>query len=209
MTYINITNLSKYFKNKIIFNNINLKLNKGLYILYGENGSGKTTLLRVIKGYTSITKGNISIEGNIIYIPDKVNYPTFWTVNNLLNVLLNYFNVLKEEYESKKEFIINKLLLSEYLETKIKNLSKGTLQKMLLIPTLIQEYDIYLFDEPFQGLDEDVSNIYLELINHFIQNDKLIIISSHLLFKFNNLEYTKIEIDREKKTIVIYSKDII
>lgn len=209
MTYISITNLSKYFKNKIIFNNINLKLNKGLYILYGENGSGKTTLLRLIKGYTSITKGNISIEGNLIYIPDKVNYPTFWTVNNLLNILLNYFNVLKEEYESKKEFIINKLLLSEYLETKIKNLSKGTLQKMLLIPTLIQEYDIYLFDEPFQGLDEDISNIYLELINYFIQNNKLIIISSHLLFKFNNLEYTKIEIDKEKKTIAIHSKDII
>lgn len=209
MTYINITNLSKYYKNKIIFNNINLKLDKGLYILYGENGSGKTTLLRVIKGYTSITKGNISIVGNHIYIPDKVNYPSFWTVNNLLNVLLKYFNVLKEEYESKKEFIINKLLLSEYLETKIKNLSKGTLQKMLLISTLIQEYDIYLFDEPFQGLDEEVSDIYLELINHFIQNNKLIIISSHLLFKFKDFEYTKIEIDKEKKTIAIHSKDII
>lgn len=71
-------------------------------------------------------------------------------------------------------------LLKRYqlrLKFKVKTLSKGMLQKVGLILSLLGEYDIYLFDEPFEGLDDLTCKLFLEDLEAL--KDKLVIIAYH------------------------------
>ena len=66
--FIELKNISKVYGDKIILNNINLKINKGEFVtIIGSSGCGKTTLLRMIAGLNSIT------EGDLIFGEKRVN----------------------------------------------------------------------------------------------------------------------------------------
>ena len=183
---INIINLNKKYKNKIILDNINLNIEKGKIIgLLGPNGSGKTTLMKILLNITKEDSGEIYINNEkkseetnkyISFLPDA----PFIDKDLSINEARNYFKFFYTDFNDKKfENLINKLNLN--LKDKIKNLSKGNIEKLNLILILSRDAKIYILDEPIAGVDIVTRNEILKLIIENISDESTAIISTHLI----------------------------
>ena len=183
---INIKNLNKKYKNKIILDNINLDIEKGKIIgLLGPNGSGKTTLMKILLNITKEDNGEIYINNEkkseetnkyISFLPDA----PFIDKDLSINEARNYFKFFYTDFNDKKfENLINKLNLN--LKDKIKNLSKGNIEKLNLILILSRDAKIYILDEPIAGVDIVTRNEILKLIIENISDESTAIISTHLI----------------------------
>ena len=183
---INIINLNKKYRNKIILDNINLNIEKGKIIgLLGPNGSGKTTLMKILLNITKEDSGEIYINNEkkseetnkyISFLPDA----PFIDKDISINEARNYFKFFYTDFNDKKfENLINKLNLN--LKDKIKNLSKGNIEKLNLILILSRDAKIYILDEPIAGVDIVTRNEILKLIIENISDESTAIISTHLI----------------------------
>ena len=183
---INIKNLNKKYRNKIILDNINLNIEKGKIIgLLGPNGSGKTTLMKILLNITKEDSGEIYINNKkkseetnkyISFLPDA----PFIDKDLSINEARNYFKFFYTDFNDKKfENLINKLNLN--LKDKIKNLSKGNIEKLNLILILSRDAKIYILDEPIAGVDIITRNEILKLIIENISDESTAIISTHLI----------------------------
>ena len=183
---INIINLNKKYRNKIILDNINLDIEKGKIIgLLGPNGSGKTTLMKILLNITKEDSGEIYINNEkkseetnkyISFLPDA----PFIDKDLSINEARNYFKFFYTDFNDKKfENLINKLNLN--LKDKIKNLSKGNIEKLNLILILSRDAKIYILDEPIAGVDIVTRNEILKLIIENISDESTAIISTHLI----------------------------
>lgn len=183
---INIKNLNKKYRNKIILDNINLDIEKGKIIgLLGPNGSGKTTLMKILLNITKEDNGEIYINNEkkseetnkyISFLPDA----PFIDKDISINEARNYFKFFYTDFNDKKfENLINKLNLN--LKDKIKNLSKGNIEKLNLILILSRDAKIYILDEPIAGVDIVTRNEILKLIIENISDESTAIISTHLI----------------------------
>ena len=79
------------------------------------------------------------------------------------------------------------MLRNSGVDKKIKELSKGMKQKIILIQAIAKDVDAYFFDEPLNGLDDESINLFIDEINKLHQNGKFILISTHQFQRFNGL----------------------
>lgn len=194
---IQVNNLTKKYHHHTIFKNVNLKLeSSNIYIVDGQNGVGKSTFLKCLCGLIKYT-GEIKINKSISYVPEKVILPAYIKTIDFLTIMLK---VKTNVTFSKIKIIdyLNKFKIEQYKDKYIYTLSLGTKQKLLIIMALIEDKDIYLFDEPLNGLDYKSIQIFKEEIVRLRKQGKLIIIVSHDKSIFNNLKINRLIINEEK-----------
>lgn len=202
---LEIKNINKKFKNNIIFEDINIRLEKGdLVHLYGMNGSGKSTLFKIIGGILDPDNGKIILDKNLKIGAVIENAGFIENENILFN--LRYLYSLLNHYDNEVEERLKKLCsefnLDLYNKEKLKNYSVGMRQKVAIIQAIMEEQDIILFDEPTRGLDQEAINQFFKIIKTLSkQKNRIIIIASHDLM--NSLNYTKKLVIEDKK---IYEK---
>ena len=160
---------------------VNLSIEpENLYLFVGENGSGKSTTIKLISHviFNSSKDGKmINDFKRMIYLPDKRSYPKLLTVETYLKYYLPITPSDKElESWMNKYHLPNK---------KIGTLSKGMLQKVGILQTILNAGDLYLFDEPTDGLDTEAIHLFKEDIKELLSQKKTVIISTHnkLLYK--------------------------
>lgn len=192
---ITINNLTKKFKDEIVLNNINMTLESGnIYGIIGQNGSGKSVLLKIICAFYIPSQGEVLID-NINYCNGK-NFPKNLRALIEKNAFLpdiSGFNNLKllAKIENKitDEEINESLKIVNLYEEKDKMFSKysmGMKQKLGIASTLMEDPEIIILDEPFNGIDEESKEkITNELIK--IKNNKIIIITSHIKDEITSL----------------------
>lgn len=193
MAEIKINQLTKVydfgFKKNIVFEKINLTLNSDkIYFLIGPNGSGKSTLIKCILNLIDY-KGEILISSNkIAYSPEKLIMPDYLTVNQFLKTLLTAKHQKEENIQKKISHYLDYFDIKKYENTNLVKLSKGTKQKINLLQAILEQADIYIFDEPLSGLDTESKKTFKQIIYDLKKQDKLIIISTHHLddYRFRN-----------------------
>lgn len=187
MFSIQINNLSKKYRNNIIYDNTSLQLFSGnLYILKSQNGTGKTTFLKCLC-QTIKYGGEIINNKSISYLPEKVILPQYLKAIDFLTLISK---VKKGKYSSNNEIIgyyLKRYNIEKYQNKYINTLSLGTKQKILIIQTLLDNKDIYLLDEPINGLDNDSVEKFEEDIALLVSQNKLVILISHCTINFNQL----------------------
>ena len=191
MNMIQINNLSKVYNKNSILDNLTINIdNNYIYLIIGSNGSGKSTLLKCINNLVSYY-GTIDIKGSISYMPESINLPDNLKVNDFLNLLIG----IKNKTFNNLNYLIDAFKLNDHLYKNISKLSFGTKQKILLVITLLEDSDIYLFDEPLNGLDNESIKIYLDEIKKLNQKGKLIIIVTHEedRIKLDNIKVIKLK----------------
>lgn len=146
---LNLKNVSLFYSNKKICENINFEVNKGDRIsLYGKNGCGKSTILNFINGNLKIKFKGIFEKSNAL----KISYISQDTSN--LSGTLKNFAKLENVDESLFKTILNKLDFSRtQFEKDISNLSEGQKKKVLIAKSLCQKAHLYLWDEPLNFID--------------------------------------------------------
>lgn len=181
---IEIKGLTKKYGDKIVLNNINLQFNKGkVYGIVGENGAGKTTLFRCISGLEKYD-GEIKSELNPLknYIGLLFTNPYFFTRitgREYLQLLCNARKVEIEDFE--KQNIFN-LPLNQYAST----YSTGMKKKLAITAILLQKNEVFILDEPYNGVDIQSNLIITELILELKKLNKTLIISSHIFSTLND-----------------------
>ncbi|MFY9173775.1 MAG: ABC transporter ATP-binding protein [Peptococcia bacterium] len=178
--------LTKRFGRKTALNNVDLKIQRGQIIgLLGPNGSGKTTLIKLANGLLTPTRGTILINGQepgtetkkiVSYLPER-NYLNDWMK---VQQLINFFADFYADFKTEKAYdMLNKLQIDP--QDKLKNLSKGTKEKVQLILVMSREADLYLLDEPIGGVDPAARDYILETILSNYCENSTILISTHLI----------------------------
>ena len=199
---IKIENLSKFYGKKQVLNSINLEFKKGkIYGIVGENGAGKTTLFRCISGLENY-KGNITSDYNKLkdHLGLLLTEPFFFskiTGKEYIQLLANARQTKLTKIEDKNIF---DLPLNQYAST----YSTGMKKKLALTAILLQENNVFILDEPFNGVDIQSNLIITEIIKRFKKLEKTVIISSHI---FSTLAETCDEIYLMKNGEIIKKVD--
>ena len=186
---LEVKNVTKEFGTKKAVNNLNFKLENGKILgLVGRNGAGKSTTFRMILQIIEPTSGEILYNSKKInqetldkfgYLPEEGSLIPSYTVLELCE----YYGSLKlMDSRDIREVLITwleKFHIEEYLNKKVKDLSKGNRQKIQFIVSNLHNPEFLILDEPFSGLDpisvEELKKCILELKDE----GKTIIFSSH------------------------------
>lgn len=186
---LEIKNLSKVFKNNIVIDNVNIKMESGkIYAFIGRNGSGKSVLLKIICGFYSPSKGKVLLDGlditeEQLFLNDTralIEHPSF--LDNLsgyenLKVLAQIQNKIGDDEILKSLDDVN---LLEQKDKKYSTYSLGMKQKLGIAQVLMEDPKIMIFDEPFNGVEEDTVKKIREKLCQLKNNGKIIIIATHI-----------------------------
>ena len=183
-----------YKKNKPILQNVSTNLELGrIYGLLGLNGEGKTTLLKLLAGLIFPRNGNITLNKlpstsrNRQFYEELYLLPDQPKTNNIR--IKDYHRIYSPFYKnfSDEYFVTSLDELGVNMDQKIQNLSLGQQKKFHLAFALATNCKYTLLDEPTNGLDIPSKSIVRKLLAKSITDDKIIIISTHLVKDIENL----------------------
>ena len=186
MELLKCINLCKNYGQKKALDNVNFTIEKGRIVgLLGTNGSGKTTLIKIINELLVPSSGEILINGNkpgieskkiISYLPERTYLPDDKKVKEIIEYFEDFYKDFEKERALKllKELDIDK-------ESKLKQLSKGTREKVQLALVMSRDADLYVLDEPIGGVDPVARDKILDLILKNFKEGASILISTHLI----------------------------
>lgn len=185
--------INKSYKDKIVLENISVSVpQNGIYGVVGKNGEGKTTLFKCIMGLISfngsiVHKNESSLIAKMAWCPTE---PVIYDELTAKEFAVFYCELLNIKYNDFQMFAVpeNKL---------IKEFSTGMKKKAYLNAVLQKKYSIYVFDEPFNGLDLESNYILMAYIKE-IAKDSIVFISSHIL-EILYKDCTKIFLIKNKK----------
>ena len=186
---LKVENVTKYYGDFKAVDNLSFEVKPGeIFGLLGVNGAGKTTTFRMIMGLLDMTEGSITLDGKKIdySVTDKIGFLT--EERSLLTKLTVkeqaiYYGVLKgmkeEQIIKRLKELLEKFEIPEYLDKKIKELSKGNQQKVQFITAIINNPKLLILDEPFSGLDPFNVELFKKEIVEMSKAGSMIIFSSH------------------------------
>jgi ABC-2 type transport system ATP-binding protein len=175
---LEIKNIKKSYGSHEVLKGISLHLEPGkAYGIAGENGAGKTTFFRCIAGLETC-EGKIEspykiLKNHLGLLPTNPIFMSKITGWEYLKLFSIARNKVAEDFDDRNIF---DLPLSEYAE----NYSTGMKKKLALMAVLLQENDIYILDEPFNGVDIQSNMIINSIIHELKRLGKIILISSHI-----------------------------
>lgn len=193
---LELKNVSKKFKNKIILNNINLKINQGeLVVLIGPSGCGKTTTLKMINKLVVPTSGEILINGknisqedtiqlrrNMGYVIQQTGLFPHMTVGENIGLIPFIQKSPSEEIRKNTVELLKMVDMDpeEYMDRYPAELSGGQQQRIGVARAFATDPDIILMDEPFSALDPITrSQLQDELYNLHHELKKTIVFVTH------------------------------
>ncbi|OAN62623.1 ABC transporter [Balneola sp. EhC07] len=186
---IHVENIRKSFgKNKAV-DDVSFDVEKGrIFGLLGPNGAGKTTTIRMINNILGPDEGSITINGQIAspltqkmigYMPEERGLYKKMKVGEQLLYLTQLKGMKTKEAKEAIHYWLDRFDASDWTKKEVGELSKGMSQKIQFIATIAHDPDIYIFDEPFSGLDPINSDMLKDIIIELKNNGKTILFSTH------------------------------
>ncbi len=189
MAVINVQRISKSFGKTKAVDDVSFEVPKGqIFGLLGPNGAGKTTAIRIINHILLADSGSVIINGEKVsprtqqmigYMPEERGLYKKMKVSEQLIYLARLKGLSKAEAKNSIKYWVDRFEAQEYLSKKVGELSKGMSQKIQFIATIAHDPDIYIFDEPFSGLDPINSETLKEIVLELREKGKTILFSTH------------------------------
>ncbi len=185
---VRVENISVKIKDALILQNITLDFQAGnIYGLVGRNGSGKTMLMKAICGFVPVTEGKITVFGKVIgkknqfaenmgFIIETPGFlPNYTAYQNLA-----FLSSINGKIDKKRIYaMLEQVGLGSAGQKKVGKFSLGMNQRLGLAQALIEDPDLLILDEPFNGLDNDGVKQIRSLLMELRDNGKTIIMASH------------------------------
>ena len=187
MNAIEIRNLTVAYGENIALENLNLDVEAGsLMALVGPNGAGKSTLIKTILKFLKQITGEIKINGKTLaYVPQRNSvdwdFPTtlFDVVEMGCYGRVGLFKRVNKEEKQKVLKAIEQVGMLDFKDRQISELSGGQQQRAFIARALVQEADIYLMDEPFQGVDSTTEKSIVDILKKLKSEGKTLIVVHH------------------------------
>ena len=187
MNAIEIKNLTVAYGENIALEDFNLDVEIGsLMALVGPNGAGKSTLIKTILKFLKQITGEIKIsKKSLAYVPQRNSvdwdFPTtlFDVVEMGCYGRVGLFKRVNKEEKVKVLKAIEQVGMLDFKDRQISELSGGQQQRTFIARALVQEADIYLMDEPFQGVDSTTEKSIVNILKKLKSEGKTLIVVHH------------------------------
>ncbi len=186
MPILTCENLTKRYGAVQALDHVNLNVEPGRIVgLLGPNGSGKSTMIKLANGLLTPSEGRILIDGKIpgaetkaivSYLPERTYLADWMSVRQTLNFFEDFYADFDRERAAK---MLAHLNIPE--TQRIKQMSKGTREKVQLILVMSRRAKLYLLDEPIGGVDPAARDYILNTIIGNYDPSAAVIISTHLI----------------------------
>jgi len=197
---IMVSNLTKRFGELVAVDHISFKVKRGEFFGFlGPNGAGKTTTMRMLTGIIKPDEGTALVMGYDIeresikakqvmgIVPETANAYIDLTVWQNLMFMGELYGIPKEERKSRGEKLLRELGLYDRRNHKVRSLSKGMRQRLLLCMALINEPEILFLDEPTVGLDVKSAYSIREMLQRFNEEGVTVFLTTHNMEEANQL----------------------
>ena len=187
MNAIEIKNLTVAYGENIALEDFNLDVEIGsLMALVGPNGAGKSTLIKTILKFLKQITGEIKIsKKSLAYVPQRNSvdwdFPTtlFDVVEMGCYGRVGLFKRVNKEEKVKVLKAIEQVGMLDFKDRQISELSGGQQQRTFIARALVQEADIYLMDEPFQGVDSTTEKSIVDILKKLKSDGKTLLVVHH------------------------------
>ena len=193
---IEIINVSKWFGDHKVLDNVNETINKGqVVVICGPSGSGKSTLLKSLNGLEPFQEGDIRVDGvslkgpktNFIQLRQKMGmvfqrfelYPHLKVKENITIAPIKVLNQSQSKANKKAMELLERVGIPEQAEKYPGNLSGGQQQRVAIARALAMEPDIMLFDEPTSALDPEMIKEVLDVMVDLAKSGMTMAVVTH------------------------------
>lgn len=186
MAILECRELTKYFDSSLALDHVSLTVEPGRIVgLLGPNGSGKSTLIKLANGLLVPSSGAVTIDGHapgpetkelVSYLPERTYLSGWMNVVQLLDFFCDFYPDFDRD---AAEHMLTALEISPRL--RIRQMSKGTREKVQLILVMSRRARLYLLDEPIGGVDPATRDYILSTIIGNYNPEAAVIISTHLI----------------------------
>ena len=159
----------------------------------GPNGSGKSTTVKMLTGLLEPTRGVVQVYGQDIrhdlagfrkrlgYVPEEAHLYPYLTGWEYLEMIATLRGMPRARLAITIDSLLELFLMHPHRFSSIGSYSKGMRQRILLIAALMDNPDIFIFDEPLSGLDVTSALIFKNLVQALGRSGKLVFYCSHVL----------------------------
>ncbi|MDD6246551.1 MAG: ABC transporter ATP-binding protein [Firmicutes bacterium] len=186
MPILQCQGLTKYYGGVLALDHADIAIEPGQIVgLLGPNGSGKTTLIKLANGLLQPTSGSILIDDMtpspkthaiVSYLPERIALTDWMNVRQLMDFYGDFYADFQRE---AAEQMLAQLQLP--LGQTVRQMSKGTREKLQLILTMSRRAKLYLLDEPIGGVDPATRDYILHTILSNYNPEAAVVISTHLI----------------------------
>jgi ABC-2 type transport system ATP-binding protein len=205
MSVIQVQNVIKRYGDVVGVSDVSFNLDAGVIGLLGPNGAGKTTLLKMIAGLLIPSSGFVRVLGESLrqtpslykrlgYCPETDPFYGYMTGLEFLQLTARLQNIKPPEDAALKA--LERVDLVAQKDKKVRAYSRGMRQRLKVAQSILHDPDVVLLDEPLKGADPNQRKILIDLIAHFGEQGKTVIVSSHVLHEVERMASQIILINR-------------
>ena len=186
MPILECRKLSKSYGRAQALDGVSFAIEPGRIVgLLGPNGSGKSTLIKLANGLLTPTGGEILIDGKapgkeshamVSYLPERTAIPTWMSAGQLMDFYEDFYRDFRRQ---AAEEMLHRLDIQP--GQRIRQMSKGTREKVQLIMVMSRSAKLYLLDEPIGGVDPATRDYILSTIISNYNPSASVVISTHLI----------------------------
>ena len=176
----------------------------------GPNGAGKSTTIRHLMGFSKPDHGETLINGentlknrdevmrSVSYLPGEIALPDALTGKEFIDIQCSLKNVVDYTF---RDYLINLFKLDTSLLCK--EMSLGMKRKLAVVCCFMNDPDIIIMDEPSSGLDPEMQEVFIELVDREKKRGKTIVMSSHI-FKEIDASCDRIAVIKDGKIVSLF-----
>ena len=201
MAVLECNHLTKQYGRTTALEDLTFSIEPGRIVgLLGPNGSGKTTLIKLANGLLTPSSGSLTVCGLtpgkeshalVSYLPERMAIPAWMSAGQLLDFYGDFYRDFRRD--AAEEMLAH---LNIPASQRIKQMSKGTREKVQLILVMSRAAKLYLLDEPIGGVDPATRDYILATIIGNYNPEAAVVISTHLIADVEKVLDEVIFIDR-------------